>query len=97
LLKLFDDSNETILANQDYELVGLTLGWRTRAKTKDDGIVRHELIPDDHYLLLCGGQTETVEVYYMEEKERYDGKPWFMRVRGVGTSSGNDPAQSDDL
>jgi hypothetical protein len=96
-LKLFDDNLETILANQEYELVGLTLGWRTRSKTKADGIVRHESIPDDHYLLLCGGQTEPVEVYYMVEKDRYDGKPWFMRVRGIKTSNGNGPAQSGDL
>ncbi|MGI8988216.1 MAG: peptidoglycan-binding protein [Bryobacteraceae bacterium] len=87
-LKLFDDSFEKVLANQEYEIQGLTLGRRIRSRTAEDGIVRHEKIPDDHYALLCGGQTETVEVYYMSEAERYDGKPWFMRVRRLGAADG---------
>ena len=81
-LKLFDDGFETILENQEYELLGLTFGRRIRGRTAEDGIVRHERLPDDHYALYCGGQTENVEVYYMEEMERYEDTPWFMRVRG---------------
>jgi outer membrane protein OmpA-like peptidoglycan-associated protein len=82
-LKLFDDSFEHVLANQPYTLRGEQRDIEISGTTGGEGIVRHENIPDDHYMLTCGEQEEVVEVYYMNEKEDHDGKPWFMRVRGL--------------
>ena len=81
-LKLFDDSFEQVLANQDYTLHGELRGLDISGTTDSEGVLRHENIPDDHYVLYCGEQQEVVEAYYMSEKQEYNGKPWFMRVRG---------------
>lgn len=85
-LKLFDDSFKVVLANTKYELRGQLNGKVISAKTDGEGIARHELIPDDHYELDCDGKRETVEVFYMIDKEAQEGKPWFMRVRGFEVS-----------
>ncbi len=84
-LKLFDDSFENVLANRSYTLRGEQRGIEINGTTDGEGIVRHENIPDDHYILTCGEQEEIVEAYYMNEKEDHAGKPWFMRVRGFVT------------
>lgn len=81
-LKLFDDSFENILANQSYTVRGERRGLTIEGTTDAEGILRHEKIPDDHYTLTCGGKEETVEAFYMNEKEQHRGKPWYMRVRG---------------
>ena len=81
-LKLFDDSFENTLAHQSYTVRGERRGLTIEGTTDAAGVLRHERIPDDHYMLTCGGKEETVEAFYMNEKEQHSGKPWYMRIRG---------------
>jgi hypothetical protein len=89
-LKLFDDSFENVLTDQSYNLRGELSGLEIIGTTDAEGILRHENIPDDHYILTCGEGEEVVEVFYMNEKQDHEGKPWFMRVRGFITEEGTE-------
>ncbi|MCI0329566.1 MAG: OmpA family protein [candidate division Zixibacteria bacterium] len=80
-IKLFNDSMEKVLANTKYMLRGLSSPVRISGVTDEQGVLRHENLPDDYYEVDCGGKSEIVEVYYMSEKENYTGTPWFLRMR----------------
>jgi outer membrane protein OmpA-like peptidoglycan-associated protein len=85
-LKLFDDGFDDPLPRQPYTLRGLLVKTKIDGTTDADGVLRHDHLPDDHYELDCGGQTETVEQFYMAEADRYN-VPWYLRVRGLSAGS----------
>ncbi|MDI6755538.1 MAG: hypothetical protein QME78_14220 [Thermodesulfobacteriota bacterium] len=84
-LKLHDRTGE-VLADTQYTLRGLQRGTSISGTTDGDGILRQEFLFDDHYELECRGKREIVEVYYLAERERYEGKPWFLYMRDLGPS-----------
>lgn len=84
-IKLLDDSSDTPLETRDYSLRSLHRDLVLSGQTDAAGLLRHENLPDDSFELQVGGKTEVVEVYYMDEKDCYDGKPWFLRMRGLSS------------
>lgn len=82
-IQLFDDKYEQALNNVEYSLKGQNTKTTINGKTDDQGILRHENIPDDFYVLESLGGKEVVEVYYMEEKTDYGDEPFALRMRGV--------------
>ena len=82
-LKLFDDTFEHVLAGVDYRLRGLNRGFSVDAKTNEEGIVLHNSLPDDHYVLESGDASEVVEVFYRLDQQLHEGKPWNMRMRAA--------------
>ena len=86
-VKLYDDGAEQVLGNVEYTLRGLQSDTVIRGVTDEGGILRHEFLPDDHFELECGGETEVVEVYYMSEMDEYDHTPWCLRMRNVGKTN----------
>jgi len=80
-VKLIDDTMNTVLTGTRYTLRGQESGFTLEDKTGDDGIIRHEFLPDDQFFLECKGVTEPVPLYYMVAKQDFEG-PWFLRLRG---------------
>ena len=80
-LRLFDDAFQTVQAGVDYRLRGLNRGFNVEAKSNADGIVLHNNLPDDHYVLESGDAAEVVEVFYRRDQALHDGQPWELRLR----------------
>lgn len=83
--QLYNDSTGNSMANNAYELHGLQNDTAFSGTTDDEGILLHRSVPDDNYEVICNGYAETVEVYYLEEEEELEGKPWILRLRGLTT------------
>jgi hypothetical protein len=81
--QLYDDSATHVLAETKYSLHGIETGKIITGTTDEQGMLRHDSIPDDHYELESCGNIEIVEVYYMSEKGEYGTTPWILRMRGV--------------
>lgn len=77
-VKVHDNAVEQALANINYTLRGLESGVKINGTTDQEGILRHEYLPDDDYELDCQGVTEFLETYYMDDASQYEGNPWFL-------------------
>jgi hypothetical protein len=69
------------LSNANYTLRGKNTGITLNGTTNEQGILTHEPIPDDDYEIECQGYTETVEVYYIEDRGEYGQSPCVLRIR----------------
>ena len=82
-IQLFDDEFETFLKNVDYTIKGEFTDTIINGTTDDEGILKHEKILDDFYVLGCRGKNEVIDVFYMDEINDYGGSPIPLRMRGV--------------
>ena len=80
-LQVHEDLVEDVIVGEPYTLRGKQRGKVYGGVTDDEGILRHEGIPDDYYELEIQGNTEPVEVWYMAELDIHEGKPWVLRIR----------------
>jgi hypothetical protein len=81
-VKLFDDGGERVLENTRYKIRSLQRDLEISGTTDEKGVLRHENLPDDHFTVTCGEQTELVGVYYIEEMDELEGFPRIIRMRG---------------
>jgi hypothetical protein len=86
-VKLYDEEGENVMANVEYTLRGINSGAVISGSADEEGVVYKENLTDDWYELQVGGRAERVEVYYMDDKELYRDKPWFLLMINE-TSSG---------
>lgn len=86
-VKLYDEGGENVLANVEYTLRGINSGAVISGSADEEGVVYKENLTDDWYELQVGGRAERLEVYYMDDKELYRDKPWFLLMINE-TSSG---------
>jgi hypothetical protein len=88
-VQLYDDSVTRVLGHTAYCLRGLFCGTVINGTTDEQGILRHEYLPDDSYELESGGGVEVVDTYYADAKENYEDVPTLLRMRGsVITATG---------
>lgn len=80
LAELRDDTTDQVLAGLPYTLRGLESGLTISSTSSEEGLVSHRALPDDHFEIECGGVTEVVVVYYMDDDE-HEGEPWTLRMR----------------
>lgn len=83
--QLFDAQFDSPLSNTAYTLTGILSGESVSGVADDEGIVRHELLIDDHYEIAIGNAKELVPVFYMAEKEEIS-QPNATRIRGLISS-----------
>lgn len=85
-LKLYDDECEQILANTAYTIRNLAEDFELSGTTDEEGVLRHEHLPDDHYTITCGDSTELVESLFMSAMENFEGRPQLVRMSGYEVS-----------
>lgn len=85
--KLLDDGAENVLSDSAYELRSVDGETALSGATDSEGVLRHDYLPDEYFEIECRGATETVEVYYMSEMDRYEDRPWYLRMKDVGASA----------
>lgn len=79
--QLYNETMGEALSNNSYTLRGRNTGTTIGGTTDDQGVLRHEPLPDDEYEIECRGYTEIVEVYYLEDRGEYGQSPCIVRVR----------------
>lgn len=81
-VQLFNENMTEPIRNTNYTLRGKNRNITLTGTTNNNGVLYHEPVPDDEYEIECSGHTETVEVYYLEDKGDYGTSPCKVRITG---------------
>jgi hypothetical protein len=82
-VQVMTDEMNGVFANTPYTIKGEHTGFTLKGTTDDEGILRHERVPDDHYEITCKGQTEPLELLFERYRSFHEERPWALRLRDV--------------